>query len=805
MITLPAELAAFMQGQKLDGLKPFAILLRNKWVPEESESDSESGDAGGYYKLDTDNPIDISYMVVKPNTLSMTLDVNEVAQYNANNVTLTLSDTKNRFVEGTPNSYFPDGYQLYGSRVVLYYGTDDTNKTALFTGVIKELPTYKPEQYQVELKLVSPLEMLKDIEAKDFSDKIVGETLAYQSTDSDGHRVYSTSQTGVGGFYAVYADGTKLYDGVEYEVSQLNSYSSTGLITITNPAFYDKVITADYFVWKKNLTVDQIVQGLAEIGGYPLDKTRISAVVWSNAVRNYITDIPMQMGIGYYKSGSNYIFNWFNTRDGLWQNTIAANESRQVRTHILPTNFETEFELRVDSIDYGSASSGVHALYMIGADWQGTRLNNGMRINIERADSGRRFYVGIDIITNGSASYNVWETQLYMPSYFSFIFKFRKLGNIWQWYVNNTLVYSDAKGFGCSQDMIFSSNKQTLSILNQRWQMLDSSANAIGPNIYVPSILTNSIDKGASDTSSWGAFSASLDGSGSGGIIAYFSQDGITWDNGSPFDFNVVMARSDRYLKAIIQVTSSPADGFNISNPNVYYLDTSIYLQLVNLSDLTVLEALQDFALISGYEFGVDRQGVFFFRPRVASTTPTYVLGHSEIVKVDTVKKNLSDFFTKLTLTFAQVPLEFYANTGERPTLVDKYGIINKEIDKPDIVNYDNPELAQAIGPQLLEVYSALPNVIQATGKLNLSLELGDIIQLDRNYNLIEPESAGNYTKYAKQQTYYRACKITGMNYNFAKKQITYTLRDVSNKNTEPQYEFAEYIYEYPVQFGVKE
>lgn len=163
-----------------------------------------------------------------------------------------------------------------------------------------------------------------------------------------------------------------------------------------------------------------------------------------------------------------------------------------------------------------------------------------------------------------------------------------------------------------------------------------------------------------------------------------------------------------------------------------------------------------------------------------------YILDHDQIVKVDTVKKNLSDFFTKLTLTFAQVPLEFYANSGPRPTLVDKYGVINKEIDKPDIVNYDNPELAQAIGPQLLEVYSALPNMIQATGKLNLALELGDIVNLKRNFNLVEPEDASDYTKYENQQTYYRACKITGMNYNFAKRQITYTLRDVSNSNNAP-------------------
>ena len=185
MITLPQGLNEFMKGKKLDGLKPFALLYRNKWDIVNNK-----------YALES-MPIDISPLIAKPNTLSMTLDVNEVAQYNANNVTLTLSDTKNYFVDGTPNSYFPDGYQIYGSRIVLYYGTDGVNRTPLFTGVIKDLPTHKPENYQVDVKLVSPLEMLKDIEAKDFSDKFTGETLTYKGTDSDGHRIYWTTGTGV--------------------------------------------------------------------------------------------------------------------------------------------------------------------------------------------------------------------------------------------------------------------------------------------------------------------------------------------------------------------------------------------------------------------------------------------------------------------------------------------------------------------------------------------------------------------------------------------------------------------------------
>ena len=48
MITLPTGLNEFMKGQNLDGLKPFALLYRNKWDSVNNK-----------YALE-DTPIDIS-------------------------------------------------------------------------------------------------------------------------------------------------------------------------------------------------------------------------------------------------------------------------------------------------------------------------------------------------------------------------------------------------------------------------------------------------------------------------------------------------------------------------------------------------------------------------------------------------------------------------------------------------------------------------------------------------------------------------------------------------------------------------
>lgn len=808
MMTLPTGLANFMQGKNLDGLKPFAFLFRNKWV-------EESGDAG-HYELDT-TPIDISSHIVKPNTLSMTLDVNEVAQYNANNVTLTLSDTKNYFVEGTPNSYFPDGFQLYGSRVVLYYGTDGVNRTPLFTGVIKDLPTYKPEQYQVELKLVSPLEMLKDIETKDFSDKVTGEELTYKSTDSDGHRIYWTTGMGVGGFDAVYADGTKLFEGVDYEVDQASILNAPAVVTIIHSAYYSATITADYYKWKTGLTVEQIVAGLVALAGYDSGTEDIRSVVWNTAVRNPPQNSPIFAGIGYYPDGVNkYTFNWKNA-SGNWGNTIGTGG----RTNYLPTNFDFSFTMLLGTRTNlpGNCAVSIGDTYYAGdlviTDGQHSvsvgpmGVYNGLTFRIvKRKSAGSGVISGLFVyhIINGNAVLLYRGTWSGTVTYSYANFSIQKRSGTVDIYRDGALMASVTDNNSYQFDFQYFGEGDSFNVSNQTWNIYDNNLTLLGGNLVNPCFISAPNDKTNAGLT-WGAINADLGNtSAQYYLTVFFSDDALNWSEGMASGLNTVLGKEERYLYYILGISNGPGEYFNIDTPTAYYIAYTLLVNLVNLTNLTVLQALQDFSLITGYEFGVDRQGVFFFRPRVSSTTPTYVLDHDEIVKVDTVKKNLSDFFTKLTLTFAQVPLEFYANTGDRPTLVDKYGIINKEIDKPDIVNYDNPELAQAIGPQLLDVYSALPNIIQVTGKLNLALELGDIISLRRNMNLITPEDFSDYSKYTDLNTYYRACKITGMNYNFAKRQITYTLRDVSNANNSPieGADMWEFVYDLPIQLGAK-
>ena len=802
MINLPAGLANFMKGQKLDGLKPFAILFRNKWVV-----DDESGDNPvGHYELDTANPIDISAMIAKPNTLSMTLDVNEIAQYNCNNITITLADPHNKFIEGVPGSFFPVGYQIYGSKVVLYYGTDSTNRTPIFTGVIKELPTHKPEQYQMDVRLVSPLEMLKDIEARDFSNIVTGEALTLDHTGDNNEEYYLTANTGVGGITALYANGVKLYEGVDYNVENLNDLALPATIEVINGSVFGQTFTVDYYYWKRALSIEQIVAGLVGLGGYTSATEDIQPVIWESEVRNPPTISPVLAALGYYEDEEDeYKFLWEGVQNTWSYNRVKNGSNRQ---NILPDNFDYSFYFKMhtntNEAGFGAVSLGDEyddaTISYQPSGWQPINIGeNGVKNGISvRWWKPTQFQITlrpqliIYKIENATATL-LQEVELTNTRAPEGYVEIQRRGNTITVFLDGTQVATATYSGSMNYERYFYDGNSYTSVENQTWNFYDSNLIPHGTNLTNPCIVTETLDKTTAGIT-WGAIQADLgdlDGQ-TYFLTAYFSDDGTNWDAGQSYNLDTDTAHSERYLYYVFGISNAPGMSFDITDPRTYFYATNLVLNMVNLGSRSVLEALQDLSLISGYEFGVNRSGVFFFRPRTDSTTPIYTLGHDELLKVDTVKKNFNDFFTKLTLTFAQIPLEFYANTGTHPTPIDKYGVINKDIDKPDIVNYDNPELAQAIGPQLLSIYSSLPDAIQATGKLNLAIELGDIINLKRNYPLTADPVASDYNKFKRQDTYYVACKITGLNYNFDKRQITYTLRSVSDSNNRPAPEIEE-------------
>ena len=800
MTEIPAELAAVLKSGDLRSLKIYCEIRRNKW-----------DDAQNVFALE-DAALDLTPWLVRVGNLTAKLDVAEVTEYTASNATLTFRNVKNEFAEGVNGGLFPDGYQVYGSRIYLYVGTENGGEKApLFVGVIKDLPRFRPDAYQVEIVITSILEILADYEAQDVAQKIAGETLQKQTSTSEEFPIYATAQNGVANVSAVYADGVKIINGVDYQVSQLGEALSPAKISLQNRAYAAATITADYTIWKRGQTVSEIVGDLLDVAEWPAADRAVESVIWSAAIREELS-LPVPLALGFNQATpQNYTFNWLNTRDGVWQNTTARDENTYYRQSILPQNFETEFSLRLD--DLSGATSGFNASYAIGDAVGGNtyfRIQNGLVLGCIRADSTtgdrRALRVVVGQSVNGRIAGGwIYSTQTVANvNYLEVSVKIRKIGANWTVYFGGEQVGTMYhNGLVVAYDVMYGSRNQRWSSLGQVWRVLDDSGNIISADIPVPSIVSAPLELGAGGT--WGPVTATVDGAGKYRLEAFFSDDGVNFESAGTYDLNQDIGGNAPYMRFILSAASQPTSGFNVSDLAAFDLNNNIKITFVNLSGKNVLEALQDLALISGYEFGATRGGVFFFRPRRGDTTPIYTLDETELLKVDTVAKKLDELFTKLTLDFGDVPLEFYANTGARPTAVDRYGVINKDISKPDLINYANPELAQAIGPQLLEIYSTLSNQITASAKINFALDLGDVVNFKRELPLTVNPAFSDFTKYENLNTFYRACKIIGLIYDFSKWQVKYTLQDVSSKNTEPLRDFYQYQTIFPTPLDYKE
>ena len=100
--------------------------------------------------------------------------------------------------------------------------------------------------------------------------------------------------------------GDKLFEGVDYEVEQTNALGLPGVVRIINSNYYSATITADYYTWKTNLTVDQIVAGLVALAGYNSSTEDIRSVAWNTAVRTQETP-TLDFSVGYKFENANLI------------------------------------------------------------------------------------------------------------------------------------------------------------------------------------------------------------------------------------------------------------------------------------------------------------------------------------------------------------------------------------------------------------------------------------------------------------------------------------------------------------------
>ncbi|WP_424244415.1 hypothetical protein Dip510_001653 [Elusimicrobium posterum] len=259
MIEIPKGLDKVIRANDHGPLKSIVYMYRNKWDPATAQYEVEA------------TPTNITKWLTKAANLILQLDLSEINRYDASNITLTFANTKNEFAEDVEGSLFPEGYLLYGSKFEYYVGASDDLKILMYTGTIAEEPTYRTESYEVDIRVVSQLELFKKNECSAFANHVTGEKLTGTYPN------YTTVNIGVGNVLKLYA-GTptviqeELILGVDYTLSGLNEMLSPAAIEIINPNLNGKTFYADYYYWKTNLKIHEIVHGLLDIMKIPRTK-----------------------------------------------------------------------------------------------------------------------------------------------------------------------------------------------------------------------------------------------------------------------------------------------------------------------------------------------------------------------------------------------------------------------------------------------------------------------------------------------------------------------------------------------------
>ena len=247
------------------------------------------------------------------------------------------------------------------------------------------------------------------------------------------------------------------------------------------------------------------------------------------------------------------------------------------------------------------------------------------------------------------------------------------------------------------------------------------------------------IDAGA-DVTSWGQFNANYN-TGVRGTAAFAwreSSDSSTWSGWTDIAVGATVPATKRYLQ--LRFTSTPTgdiNGWPQNFPNLvswsvaYYYSTTT-IPVVNMTGMSVQDAIEALAQMCCYEIGFTAQDVFVFRPRSSSSSATETFDASKIESIDSINSGDTRVYNRVSVTFGDYKRTVDSNTqGEAsPNSIDLRGIREYSISNGNFLPPDSADLAYAIAPTVYEYVKEQRRRLRVTTKMALAQELGDVVEV---------------------------------------------------------------------------
>lgn len=821
MRTVPEVLQRALEDASLP-IKRRILLYRRTWNLDELK-----------YSLESE-AVDITDLLINAGSIKMALDTDEADKWDASNVTLTFNNDLNCFKEGLKGGLFEHSV-LWGSKVVYNIEPAENGAPAasitVFTGYIYSSPVFRDNGNQIELTVTSSLDALEYVSAETFCLTKTDEeaTEITSSNTKDQGKEFVTLQTGVG-----YVDTVKygeslqsastLSAGNDYDVGDLNEYDQPAKITLQFTPTDGYKMWVSYRHWHEDMKIEDIVNALLDLTEN-VDKRNIESVHFSNNAVQYEDDLKQK--------NYNILFDF--DEDGILKPSPelpnASVTAGTVEKHCycrLPS--QGYIHVLWDAVNRPDISPYPHpfspgsngdegVLFFKNSNGDGIKVGvyNGnpscylkLLLNGEETllySANNRQIVGFEFLQEAIAVYSADS------SFYGYI-----RGNVSRTVIQSptvNIVFSEVlyslynRANTAYWDCLLGWRAENLSEeewTNKTAEQLRNTVLSKGESLRERQIRFN-LQLSTSATA-WRQleFQRTSINQGKGAWSFKYSDDGDSWSDAMPTDNGSSLADTHKYLRLYYKSPGNFAQSELFEDVKISSFVTSTPIPLVNLTDLTVGEAIGQLAKMACYEIGFNQEGEFFFRARKGQATAEQI-SPSDIVGIDNHCADIDGLFNRVSVEYGKFKtvVDDFTEKKPRPNTIDTYGVHVKSFSDDNFIPADNVDISRAVAKANYDALCTPGYTLQVDCVPNLGLELGDKITVSSQNQEMANPNWSDYHKFLQLPVWKRLFKVQGIEFDLDKRLMTLSLKDMTTADDTPPMEYIGYQTQFPIPLNYKE
>ncbi len=619
------------------------------------------------------------------------LDTDQLTEFKVSNVSITLENFENEWDPLNLSGHFAAdaqstaGYEPYWTKFQIRSGFQHPDGAreyvTLFTGLAVEFRRNAKER-NVQIDVYGQEAFMLNSQAENIATHVEDENAG---TGNGVTTEFTTDFTGVGGIDEVKVAGLVKIEGQDYTVSQINETALTAKVTFTDAPDIGEAVLIDYYYWPQGEEFNDLVSLLIDewLQSDEDNSTDIRPfVVANNVINSQEFTSDSDWGSGTFTGAlSKDMYNGtlaFNHEHAsliqatTWSDSLTGWTWATVANGITSTGGKLRFtrvaggQEQIDREIYRSFTN-------CWGSWQFTAqfLNNPVHVQIlgielfKPQGSGQ---VG-DFQISPTHGCRFYGQTFAFPDYSAHVYKVTRHPNgTIRLYIDGVLT-STSTYVGKAFQFSLRANMRSeaaVAVIIDVWDISVPTSQAEG-TWESPAI------DWTTTPFSWGPFIRSVvkdragsplaSGAGSGVFIDFSTN--VSVDNFATSDGYLDMTETDtypastvkRYVKVKIALYAFQDRNYdpNVNAFTIQAYSASIPVLLPKLSGKNVYEAIQSLAAFANYEFGIDSDQVFFFRPKATSGEPVMYLAQDDLIEeVSDLQNGYERVYSKVEITYGE-------------------------------------------------------------------------------------------------------------------------------------------------------